>query len=109
MLTQKLPNAAASVITVTSTATSLFSLIDTAAGEAANLSNSGLDSCYVVAEDGDVRVLMDTNTPTASNGFLVKSGSLVLFDKVPLDQMKLIRVGSTDVSVSLQVGKSVSQ
>lgn len=101
----KLPNAAAAMISVTSTATSIYNLIDTAASAIANLDgrNNAID---INVEDGDIRVLFDGNTPTASNGILLSSGVSYQFRGVPLTQMKLIRAGSANVSCSVQVGRS---
>jgi hypothetical protein len=101
----KLPNAAASLISVTATATSIYSLIDTAASSAAGLDgrNNAID---INVEDGDIRILFDGNTPTASNGILLSSGTIYQFRGVPLTQMQLIRVGGSNVSCSVQVGRS---
>ena len=101
----KLPNAAAHVITVTATATRLFDLIDTAAGEAANLPGL-LNAIFFSVEDGDVRITFDGTTPTAANGVLVSSGSRTYFAGVPLSKMRLIRTGASDVSISLEVGQA---
>jgi hypothetical protein len=105
MFIHKLPNAAASKISVTTTATTLLSLIDTAAGSAASLAGK-LNAIDIVAEDGDIRVLFDGNTPTSTNGILLKNGSFLTFRGVPLTKMQLISAGTGSVSCSVQVGMS---
>lgn len=105
MYIHKLPNAAASKLTVTSTATSLYDLITTAAGQANGL-DGRLNAIDITVEDNDIRVLFDGNTPTAANGLLLADPILYKFRGVPLTQMKLIRVGGADVACSVQVGVS---
>lgn len=105
MYFHKLPNAAASNITVTSTATNLYDLIETAAGTTLNL-RKNLNGILLLPEDGDVRFLLDGNSPTATEGILVKSGQPRLLEGVPLNQMELIRTGASNVKVSIQVGES---
>jgi len=100
----KLANAAGSKITVTSTATSLYDLLDTAASTTNDLAGD-LNAVDLVVEDGDVRMLMDGNTPTAANGILLSSGVVYSFRGVPLTKMKLIRTVA-DVAISVQIGRS---
>lgn len=97
-----LANANASVIAVTGTATALTSLLDTAA--AATNSISGANSAILIIEDGDIRVLWDGNTPTASKGVLLKRGGVYNLTGVQLNQVKMIRTGSSNVSVGVAVG-----
>jgi len=104
MYIQKLANAAASKITITTTATSLLDLIATA-GSAAHGVPGTSNAFDIMLEDGDVRMLMDGNTPTSSNGLLLKSGGIYSFRNVPLTKVMLIRV-SGDVAASVQVGQS---
>jgi len=106
MYINKLPNAAASKIAVTSTATKLYSLIDTGASEAAGLESLNLNAVDLIVEDGDVRALFDDNTPTTANGLLLSSGNTYYFRGVPLDKLQLIRVGGSNVACSVQVGRS---
>lgn len=101
----KLPNAAAHKLTVTGTATSLFSLITTAAGQDADLEGR-LNAIMLNVEDGDIRVLFDGNNPTATEGLLLARGEKATFTGVPLSKMKLIRAGSADVTISVEVGLS---
>ena len=103
----KLANAAASKISVTTTATSLYDLLDTAAS-AANSLPGDLNAVDLVVEDGDIRVLFDGNTPTAANGLLLKTTNIYSFRGVPLTKLKLIRAGGADVAVSVQVGRSAT-
>lgn len=103
---QKLPNAAASVITVTATATSLLDLIETASSLAHGLDSSRLNAIDLTVEDGNIRILMDGNTPTGANGLKLLSGNSYSWRGVPLTKMQLIRdTGeSSDVAVSIQLG-----
>lgn len=107
MYIEKHQNAAGCKITVTSTATSLFALINTAAST--TLENAGFSSrvnaINLTVEDGDIRVFFDGNTPTATNGILLSSGNVYYYRGVPLDKMKLIRV-SGNVVCSVEVGHS---
>lgn len=107
MYIYKLADAAASKITVTSTATSLFDLIDTAGGSVSDLPGN-LNAVDITVEDGDVRMLMDGNTPTSANGVLLSSGNVYMLRGVPLTKMQLIRVGGSNVTCSVQVGVSES-
>jgi len=100
-----LPNADASIITITSTATSLYDLIE-AAGSAEILADKDrLDYVLFSNEGSDTfRVLFDGNTPTASKGLLVGAGVTPFFNN--LDKCKLIRVGGSNVTVGVQIGFS---
>lgn len=99
--------AAGSKITVTGTATNIYSLINTAAST--SLPRAGFptetNAIDITVEDGDIRVLFEGNTPTATNGMLLSSGNVYFFRGIPLDQMKLIRV-SGNVSCSVMLGRS---
>lgn len=97
-----LVNANASVIAVTNTATALTALLDTAAGGANSL--SGANAAIFVVENGDIRILWDGNAPTASKGILLKRGGVYSLTGIQLNQVKMIRTGSTDVSVGVTVG-----
>jgi hypothetical protein len=107
MIPQANQNAAGSKITVTATATNIFSLINTAAGT--TLGRAGFvndtDSIDIMAEDGDIRVLYDGNTPTSANGELIKQGIVKRYRGISLVDMKLIRV-TGDTVCSIVLGKS---
>lgn len=107
MIIQAHQNANGSVITVTNTATALYSLINTAAGTTASRAGFDVDCNGVdlIVESGSVRVLFDGNTPTALKGILLEAG-VHRFRNVILDNTSLIRVGSSNVSVGVQVGKA---
>lgn len=106
MYFERFQNANASTISVTGTATDVFDLINTAGGT--TLVRAGFSSkvngLIIHPENGDVRMLFDGNTPTASKGFLVRQGTIGTFANVPLDKLKLIRTGSTNVTCSLHIG-----
>lgn len=108
MIVKPFLNANASVIAVTGTAAALFDLINTAGSTAK--ANAGfpahLDAIDIFLEDGDIRVLFDGNTPTASKGILLKQGGYYTIRGAMLSSMKLIRTGGSNVSCSLQVGLS---
>ena len=76
MLVQKAQNAASTKLTVTSTATSLFDLMNTAGGTDLDRAGfrPGINGVDIKIETGDIRYLDDGNTPTASNGVLGVSG-----------------------------------
>ena len=103
MIHYGLQNANSSVITVTNTATLLKSLIDTA-GSVTHTFPGGLNGIDMFIEDGDVRILFDGNTPTASKGLLLKQGTVHHFRGVDFHQAKLIRAGSSNVAVDVQIG-----
>ena len=100
----KLSNANSSVISVGATARPLLGFIDTA-GAVSHEFPPRLDSVDIVPEDGDVRVMLDGNTPTASKGLLVKSGSALALRKVLLSDVRLIATTGT-VVCSAQIGYS---
>lgn len=107
MYIQKLPNAASSKIAITGTATTLLSLMTTSAGEALGVAERKLNACDIAIEGGgDARVLFDGNTPTATNGFLLARGMVYHFRGVPIHSMRLIRVGTSNVTASVQIGQS---
>lgn len=101
-------NAAASKIAVTGTATGIYALINTAGST--NLPRAGYsvdtNGIDITVEDGDVRVLFDGNTPTATLGMLLSSGNVYRFRSMPLENMKLIRTGGSNVACSVELGKS---
>ena len=105
MLVYKAPNAAGSTISVTTTATGVFDLINTAAGT--SLVNAGyphgINSIDIKVEDGDVRWLDDGNTPTSSAGFLLASGDVAFLRDINMSTLKLVSVTGT-VTCSVRVG-----
>lgn len=105
MYIRNLPNAAGSVLTVTNTAKSLETLIQEASSDS-SFKFKNENAFFIHVEDGDVRLLMDGNTPTASLGVLLKEGEKYYYPNVPISKVKLIRVGGSDVSCSVQVGTS---
>jgi len=105
MYIHKLANAAASKLTVSNTATSLYDFIDAAGGSASDLPTN-LNAVDLALEDNDVRILFDGNTPTAANGLLLTGVGHYSFRGVPLTKLKLIRATGADAAVSVQVGTS---
>lgn len=108
------------LLAVTGTATTLYSLIDTASSSAnsaqyygnATSPGEGVANCVSLrAQDGDIRIAIGA-TPTATKGFLIKSGVRYFF-KGELSKLKLIRTGSSNVAVEallwfVDPGESVS-
>ncbi|MEW6126730.1 MAG: hypothetical protein AB1757_06805 [Acidobacteriota bacterium] len=105
MIYYALQNANSSVIAVTGTATLLKSLLDTA-GSVTHVFPDSLNGVDLYVEDGDIRVLFDDQTPTASKGILLKKGVYYHFRHVDLFKMRLIRTGSSNVAVGVQIGFS---
>jgi len=95
MIEYKLLNSASHKITVTSTATSLKDLMDTA-GSVVNDLPLKLDAVDIFVESGSVRYLVD-NTPTAAIGALLKDQSIHRLRGVRLDKMKLISTSGSAV------------
>lgn len=101
-------NANASVIAVTTSAVLLQTLLDTASGSA-NVFRPHLDAVDLFIEDGDVRILYDGNTPTASKGILLKRGGMYRLRRTPVSMMRLISATGSNVAVSVQIGRSEAQ
>lgn len=100
---QKLANADASVISITTTATSLKKLLDTAAGTAQSFGRV-LDFVILVPEDGAVRYLRDGNTPTSTKGILAAQSTPIILRGSNIDQILLISTTGGAVSASVQIG-----
>lgn len=95
------------VITVTSTATSLLDLINTAivaGGGTAVQIDTVVNAIDFVVEANDVRYLCD-NIPTTSKGLLVKAKNILSLRNVDLRRHYFIATGS-NATISLLVGES---
>ena len=106
MIQKKLPNAASSTITVTSTATLLTDLMDTAGSVTTN-SSVKADVILISNEDEDVRILLDGNVPTAANGELIPANTMATFEGVVLAKVYLIRAGGTNSTCSLSLSSNI--
>lgn len=104
-------NASSSVVSVTSSAANVFALINTAGSvsdsqqyfSTQSLNSTGVGNGFVITpEDGDVRMGVGI-TPTASLGILLSSGTKYSFPNIPLEEVKLIRAGSSNVSCSIEI------
>jgi len=108
MQTYKLPNAAASVLTVSTTALSLNTAISTAASETVSLPlDLNAIDLQVTAED--VTILYDGNTPTAANGLIAGQTydtKALSLRGISLDKLQMIRTGGSDATVRIQVGRT---
>ena len=102
MIQKKLPNAASSTITVGSTATLLTDLMDTAGSVT---TNSSVKADYLILsnESEDIRILLDGNVPTASNGELIAANTITPFEAVVLEKVYLIRAGGSDSTCSVSL------
>lgn len=102
------------LIAVTDTATLLYTLVDTASSSPNSQSyygnetnpGSGVANCVSIrAQDGDVRVVIDA-TPTATKGFLIRSGTRYFFNG-EISKMKLIRAsGAATVACDIDFWKA---
>ena len=91
-------------VTVTSTATLLYGLMDTASSVSTSrkyYNDRFANALIINPEDGDIRYMINA-TPTATTGILVSSGSKeYLPGLAELDALKIIRVGSSDVACTV--------
>ncbi len=102
MLETKLPNAGAHMMTVSSSAVSLETLITAAAGETFKIPNDH-DAVDLFGEVNDVRWLSDDNDPTTASGHLLAEGGVTSLRGESIKKMKLIATGS-DATVSVRIG-----
>lgn len=98
------PNANCSTISVTSSAQTLESLINTAGSVTVNYPN-GVTAVDLIIENGDIRVLYDGNIPSASKGLLFKQGSIQRIRGVAIENIQLISVSGSAVAVDVTIGK----
>ena len=107
MIEFKAANAASHKISATSTATALFTLMDTAGSVTTNagLLGGGDSFSISVEASGGVRVLMDGNTPTSAAGLFLPQG-MYKFVGRDLAKVSIIRAGGTDVACSVSTGDS---
>lgn len=101
------------LISVTDTATLLYTLVDTASSAQDSKAyygnetspGQGVANCVSIrAQDGDIRVIIDA-TPTATKGFLIRSGTRHFFNG-EISKMKLIRAGAANVAVDIAFWKA---
>jgi len=104
MQVYKLPNAAAHIITVSSTAGSLQSFIEAAASAGVDL--TGQNGVDLIARTNGYTFLDDGNTPTATNGYQIAQGSSAQLRGVDLSNIQLIRSGGSDAIIEVRVGKT---
>lgn len=104
MIIYNFPNAACSKISITTTATLLTSLINTAGSVSIDFPTD-LNSIDLELESGTARFLDDGTTPTSSNGFLISSGETLSLRGVDLRKARIISTSGT-ISASIRVGRS---
>ena len=105
-MVQKLPNAAASVLTVGTTATAILDLIRTAASDTSYNFVSGVNAVHVFVETQAIRWLDDGNTPTATVGHKASAGSVLSFEGVDFRKLMFIRDTGAggDAQITIRVG-----
>lgn len=94
-------------ITVTGTATNLFSLMDTAGSINTSqkyYSDLGANAIIITPEDGDIRWLVN-GTPTTTIGTKISQGATLPFAGIDLSLLKLIAI-SGSVVCTIQLYKS---
>jgi len=109
MIVKPFPNINGSRITVTSTATSLYELIKTAAGVNTDIlapTDAALDALDINCETGDVSVSWDGITPTSTDGDTLKNDQLYTFRGRDLANLKLVSVTGSDEYCSITYGYS---
>lgn len=105
MLVQRAQNAAATKLIVTSTATSLFDLMNAAGATSLDRAGfrPGVNGIDIKIENGDIRYLDDGNTPTSTDGVLGASGECIFMRHTKLEDLKFIAV-TDNVNISVRVG-----
>jgi len=108
MQSYKLPDAASSVLTISTTAVSLATAINTAGAGGVDL--TGLDAIDLMVTANDISILWDGSTPTAANGLFVgqnNDSKAITLRGVDLQKIQMIRSGGTDATVRVQIGKTI--
>lgn len=109
MVTIDPQNAASTYITVTGTATLLYSLIDTAGSVTTSASyyvGKGANAVILIPTSGDVSMLSGGTTPTATQGILMQQNGFYYWPGLDIFTMKLISTGGGNVTVRCYVCKS---
>jgi len=107
MKATKLPNAAWSVLTISSTAVTLKTAIEAAASADFNYTRAYQETwvdLFIEAES--IRWLDDWNTPTAAAGHLASASwvAQVSLRDIDLTNLMLIRATWSDATVSVRIG-----
>jgi len=106
MLVNKAPNAAGTKLSVTTTATNIFGLINTAASTTLTRAGflqavNGID--LKIGPGSGVRYLDDGNTPSTTEGIKLESGDLLMLRHINLDNLQLVSVSGV-VFVDIRLG-----
>jgi len=113
MVEQKLPNAGAHMLTISTTAVDLETAIAAAASTDFSLDNDS-NFAEIVCLTQSIRVMSDGNTPTAANGRLLDvdvataAPESIVFNGSQVKNIKLIRAGGANASVYVRVGSTRS-
>jgi len=112
MLETKLPNAAAHMLTISTTAINLADAINAADGIDADFKLNAVDNAVnIICETNSIRVLGDGNTPTSANGLLLDASGNIsgrVYSGADLSKILMIRAGGSDASVYVSLGKLVT-
>ena len=108
MKAYKLPNAAGSVLTISSTAVDLKTAIDAASSDTIDWNTFAYMPTWVdlMIESNSIRWLDDWNTPTASDWHLAAADwvQVVQLRDVDITNLMLIRATWSDATVTVRVG-----
>lgn len=101
MRIQKLPSADSAMLTVSTTARTIEQFIALADSPTSDDFEffDGANFVELFVESGDIRYMLDGNTPTASLGTPAPEGSSITLMAVDLSKVKLIREGDSDATV----------
>jgi hypothetical protein len=104
----KLPSAAASQITVSTTAMTINDFIEAAAGSDFKVPTDA-NSLDIQVESNSIRFLTDGNTPTSSLGFEMSASGISIkqFRGFDLTKFYLIRSGGADAVCNVSIGKII--
>lgn len=108
MIVKPFPNVNASVISVGTTADTLFNLIKTAASSTADIisGRETIPNALDITPVDDIRVTFDNSVPTTALGFLLNGGTMYRFRGRNLDTMQLVTVGGVPVNCDIVYGLS---
>lgn len=101
MRIQKLPSADSAMLTVSTTARTIeqfIALADSPDSDGFEFFD-GANFVELFVESGDIRYMVDGNTPTATVGTPAAEGSSITLMSVDLSKVKLIREGAVDATV----------
>lgn len=102
----ELPNIEACVISVGATAKTLQELIRETSGNSDFTISNNFDAIVMQPDGGNIRFLFDGNDPTDAIGFKAINNTYFPIEEIQLSQLKLVRVGSSDIDVMISIGET---